>query len=357
MRGFELDAGAGRAPRRRRTARPQRAGAERPRARGGRTLARRRCSPCSTASRSAASTCPEALGGVGAGCSPRWWCSRRWPPPTPAGSPAADRPGLAAGAVVACPDRGARRRGRGGLPRRLGALRASRSSTPSAARRGSSGRPAGRRCAGCGPWRATRCACSRSTAAPSPVRRWPSRRRGRRRRRWPTTVRAGRWELSPWTALAVRGPRPAVGGGGRRRRGPGGARRDDRVHDRARRVRQAGRPPPGQRVRPRPRRRPRARRPARGPRRRRRRSTASEPDAGVLGDAGVAGDVGGRATSRPTSASSCSAATASSSTTSPRSASARRACWRCSPAPATPPSSTSPRSCSTSTTRSPGGPA
>ena len=327
MRGFALAPELEELRARGRAARPQRAGAERPRARGGRALARTRCSPCSTASRSAASTSPRRSAASTPGCSPRSWCSRRWPPPTPA----ACRPpiGRASPPVPSSPVPIAALAGRGGggVPRRLGATAPSRSSIPSTAPTVLDWAPG---------WPALRWVWAMEgdtlrllevTGQPEPVTvaRLPG--VGRRRpSRSPPRPSAGSWELSPWTALGGAGPGPAVGRGGRRRRRPARARRDDRATRPSGSCSASRSPTTRATPSTSPTPRPACTAPGWSVRDAAAAFDGDEPDAGVLGDAGVAGDDGGRLTWRPTSASSCSAATASSSTTSPRSASARPAC-------------------------------
>ena len=76
---------------------------------------------------------PEALGGVDAGLLAKVVVLEALAAADAGGLAAADRPGIAAGAVVACPDRRAGGRGGGGLPRRHRPTARSRSSIPSGA--------------------------------------------------------------------------------------------------------------------------------------------------------------------------------------------------------------------------------
>ena len=219
--------------------------------RGGRPLARRGAGRARPASRSAASTCPRPSAGWRPAAWPRSSCWRRWPRPTPAAS----RPPTSRDARPARAGLPRRRPGRARWPRPASRRRPVRppvvdpeerprrvdwapawpplrwvwvsegdDAAPARGHRPSTGRSPGARLPGLG----RRSPC-RSTPPPS----------------------GARWRLPAGGGAGAAGPGPAVGGGRRRRRRPGRARRDHRVHARAHRVRQAGRPPPGQRLRPR----------------------------------------------------------------------------------------------------------
>ena len=209
---------------------------------------------------------PEALGGVGAGLLAKVVVLEALAAADAGGLAAADRPGIAAGAVAACPDR------------RVAADVAAVCLDGSAHCAFTVVDP-DRRTAlleWAPGWPGLRWVWAMEgdtlrllevAVDPTPVPSLAFQASGGVGLALADTVERGRWELAPWTAFTVRArarlwaAAVAVGVGG------AALGRDHRLHDRTCGVRQAGRPPPRQRVRPRARRGSCARRPARSARR------------------------------------------------------------------------------------------